>query len=333
MKPVLRHALLRATTHQTQSHRRRSARTRRWIPLILMSLVIAPHRIPGGQTKNELEQKIQSIIRTFSSRLGIAPQVMVRIVPQNPRLISVEYAAGRTDRFQMSFEEGFLPTLNDTELRAAVAHEMGHIWIYTHFPFLQTELLANQQARKLVTRSELARVYQKVWERNGEKGNLIAVLGPEEGGGAQRGTSIAEPSVDSAATHETVESLTLEGPRVYVETANELRSLTGLSGSSEQGRTPPLPTEISGSLTHACPDCIVMASKENADYIVVLGRGSLHEGLRQWAWTVYDKGGILLDKGATNLAENSAQQAIRSLLTNWRRAHRRMVTSAGTDKD
>jgi hypothetical protein len=69
--------------------------------------------------------------------------------------------------------------MNDGELDAAVAHEMGHIWIFTHFPYLQTESLANQQALKLVSRSELQKVYEKMWMWRGEThGDLSELLGP-----------------------------------------------------------------------------------------------------------------------------------------------------------
>jgi hypothetical protein len=47
------------------------------------------------------------------------------------------------------------------------------VWIFTHHPFLQTEVLANQIAQRLVPRSSLVQVYEKVWKRQGTKGDLI----------------------------------------------------------------------------------------------------------------------------------------------------------------
>ena len=44
-----------------------------------------------------------------------------------------------------------------------VAHELGHVWIYTHHPYLQTEQLANQIAMRVVSRESLDSVYGKVW--------------------------------------------------------------------------------------------------------------------------------------------------------------------------
>lgn len=43
-------------------------------------------------------------------------------------------------------------------------------------PILQTETLANQQALKLVSREDLEKVYEKVWEWNGDKGSLAQAL-------------------------------------------------------------------------------------------------------------------------------------------------------------
>jgi hypothetical protein len=81
--------------------------------------------------------------------------------------------------FQMAFEERFLERLDPDDLKAIVAHELGHVWIFTHHPYLQTERLANSIAMRAVTRESLERVYTKVWEREGTKGDLARFLGPQ----------------------------------------------------------------------------------------------------------------------------------------------------------
>ena len=58
-----------------------------------------------------------------------------------------------------------------------MAHELGHVWIYTHHPFLQTEELANEIAMRVVSRELLESLYQKVWERTGTKGKLTYLPG------------------------------------------------------------------------------------------------------------------------------------------------------------
>ena len=59
------------------------------------------------------------------------------------------------------------------EIDAVVAHELGHVWIFTHHPFLHTEELANQIAMQVVPQDTLAAVYDKVWKRVGRKGDLV----------------------------------------------------------------------------------------------------------------------------------------------------------------
>ena len=76
----------------------------------------------------------------------------------------------------LSLDRNFLDTLDDSELTAAIAHELGHVWIFTHHPYLQTELLANQIAMKVVTRESLEKVYQRVWKDKGTKGDIEEFL-------------------------------------------------------------------------------------------------------------------------------------------------------------
>jgi hypothetical protein len=86
-------------------------------------------------------------------------------------MVSVEF--DDTDKgFLLSVEEEFIGELTDEELQAAVAHELGHVWIFTHHPYLQTEALANQIAQRVVPRASLVQVYEKVWKRQGTRGDL-----------------------------------------------------------------------------------------------------------------------------------------------------------------
>jgi hypothetical protein len=124
-------------------------------------------------------ERLQSMVDRLRSELAIADSVRVKIVPTNPLLVSVEPVepAGGTNTYLMSFEEPFLAGLEDDELQAIVAHELGHVWIFTHHPYLQTERLANHVAMRAVSRTSLERVYVKVWERAGTKGDLAHFLG------------------------------------------------------------------------------------------------------------------------------------------------------------
>src|SRR5439155_15270508 len=97
--------------------------------------------------------------------LAIEQPVNVSMVPSNPKLFSVVPAEHQPAMFLLSIEEGFAQDLSATELRAAVAHELGHVWIFTHFPFLQTEELANDIASRVVSRDTLTPLYDKVWKK------------------------------------------------------------------------------------------------------------------------------------------------------------------------
>jgi predicted Zn-dependent protease len=81
--------------------------------------------------------------------------------------------------FRLAIEESCLEVLTEAELRAAIAHELGHVWVFTHHPYLQTEELANRIAMRGVSRQTLERVYEKVWKRVGTKGDLALFFGEE----------------------------------------------------------------------------------------------------------------------------------------------------------
>ena len=118
---------------------------------------------------------LQDMVDGLKARLDLPVEVTVALVPTNPLLVSVSPVRGRTS-FQMSFEEGFLDRLSGEELRTIVAHELGHVWIYTHFPYLQTERGANEIALRVVSRESLEDVYGKVWSRKAVKMDLAKYL-------------------------------------------------------------------------------------------------------------------------------------------------------------
>jgi hypothetical protein len=128
--------------------------------------------IPNGRD----QQRIQEIVNEFMARLTMPQKVAVAVVPKNPLMVSVEYTDPASG-FLLTVEEEFISELTQEELEAAVAHELGHVWIFTHHPYLQTEVLANQIAQRLVPRSSLVQVYEKVWKRQGTKGDLTRFVG------------------------------------------------------------------------------------------------------------------------------------------------------------
>jgi Peptidase family M48 len=129
---------------------------------------------PASRTTSDaaivLANRLQVLVDDFRVRLSIPDAVVVSIISRNALVVSVERI--NDGRFALSVEDGFLNTLNDDELNAVVAHELGHVWIFTHHPYLQTEESANRIALRLVSRDSLERVYDKVWTRAGTRGHL-----------------------------------------------------------------------------------------------------------------------------------------------------------------
>lgn len=130
--------------------------------LFLLSLLLGLGReaVSAGDTSSTSVREIQSIVGDFLLELGLSETVHVAISPANERLVSVE-RFGEGD-FLMSFDRNFLEYLNQEDLRATIAHELGHVWIFTHHPYLHTEELANRIALKLVSWECLERIYERV---------------------------------------------------------------------------------------------------------------------------------------------------------------------------
>lgn len=147
--------------------------------LIALSLsspgLFAAERAAGGS--GTTKKKLQLLVRHLKTRLSIPAVVSVSIVARNPLMMSIEAPKDQKGVFLLAIDANFLQTLTDDELEAAIAHELGHVWVFTHHPYLQTEELANQIAMRAVSRESLERVYAKVWERGGTKGDLARFLG------------------------------------------------------------------------------------------------------------------------------------------------------------
>jgi hypothetical protein len=148
-----------------------------WIPVVLLFGVGAARDEAAWVPRNEAA-RIQNVANDLKERLALSGDIVVELVEANSRLVSVEVLKDRENTFLLSLEDAFVDTLTDEELEAVLAHELGHVWIFTHHPYLQTEQLANRIAMQVVSRDRLAAVYGKVWERNGTKGDLVRFLSP-----------------------------------------------------------------------------------------------------------------------------------------------------------
>jgi hypothetical protein len=117
-------------------------------------------------------ERVQRVSDMLRLRLNILERVVVTVVAHNPLVMSVETLSGRSGPFVISADGEFISSLTDAELEAAVAHELGHVWIYTHHPYVQSERLANDVALRVVAAEVFVPVYEKVWRRMGMRGNL-----------------------------------------------------------------------------------------------------------------------------------------------------------------
>ena len=152
---------------------------------VVLLLWLLPLRSGVSPTTSAIEPiaersivSLQDLTDDLRGRLHITERVHVTLVDHNPLVMSVETLAGRTGPFVISVDREFIQELTLSEVEAAIAHELGHVWIYTHAPYVQTERLANDVAMRVVNRAAFEPVYEKVWARTGIKGNLIEFIGP-----------------------------------------------------------------------------------------------------------------------------------------------------------
>ena len=117
-------------------------------------------------------RRIQELVDAVRMELAVSHVVSVELVATNPLKASVEPVKGAAGAFRLSLERSFLEQLTPVELKAVIAHELGHVWIYTHHPYLHTEQLANQIALRVVSRESLDSVYGKVWPNAAGRGSL-----------------------------------------------------------------------------------------------------------------------------------------------------------------
>ena len=122
------------------------------------------------------EAQIKLIADGLCQQLSLQQDIQVSIIPHNDLMVSVEHVRV-PNSYVLSFDRQFLNSLSNEELTAAVAHELGHIWIFSHRPYLQTEALTNEIAMRAVTRQSLTKLYSKLWSHLGTDGNLAEFLG------------------------------------------------------------------------------------------------------------------------------------------------------------
>jgi hypothetical protein len=146
---------------------------RLWAGVCLI-LIVQSSAVEGWTRLQNNARKIKDIVASLKKQLNISAEISYEVVPHNDLLVSVEPIRGKKGAYMISFDAAFLAMLDEDELPAAVAHEMGHVWIFTHHPYLQTEDLANAVAHRLVTIAQLDRLYDKVRVVKSPPANLTA---------------------------------------------------------------------------------------------------------------------------------------------------------------
>ena len=148
---------------------------RLWITVSLI-LMVQSSTVEGWNRLQHNARKIKDIVADLKKQLNINAEITTAVVAKDELLVSVAPVRGRKDAFQISFDATFLAMLDEEELPAAIAHELGHVWIFTHHPYLHTEDLANAIAHRLVSVAEIDRLYEKVRIVKSPPSNLYATM-------------------------------------------------------------------------------------------------------------------------------------------------------------
>jgi predicted Zn-dependent protease len=149
------------------------------LALLLCATGVQAESNGSGATRPVRDVRLEKIAAELSAALEMRKTIQVAIVPTNERVVSVEpFVSG--EGYRVEIERAFLDQLDEEEIVAALAHEIGHVWIFSHRPHLQTEALANEIALKIVPRKQLENLYGKLWRYIGSTGNVMDLLGTEK---------------------------------------------------------------------------------------------------------------------------------------------------------
>ena len=161
---------------------RDAARCATSVAIVLMAVSLVTPCVVAAERPTvavSTAERLHRIVRDLKIRLEISAPVVVSIVPSNGLMVSVGAPTERERSFRLEIDATFLARLTEEETEAAIAHELGHVWIFTHHPYLHTEELANQIAMRAVTRAALERLYGKAWKHGETRGELARVLRAE----------------------------------------------------------------------------------------------------------------------------------------------------------
>ena len=164
------------------------------LSVAVVFLVVVPIAPDPPNFLNLRTARAHDIVDHLRAKLGITSEVDLILVKYHPLVFSVEPEDPRKQRFRLTMEAGFLLILDDEELLGAMAHEMGHVWIFTHHPYLQTETLANMIGQRVAPRRSFEKVYTKLWAYEHTSGVAMdELLGPPQ---TSNSTTTGEPDAN-----------------------------------------------------------------------------------------------------------------------------------------
>jgi hypothetical protein len=169
-----------------------------WIRTALVSAFVLLNAAPISRDLFDIvavrTARAGEIVNQLRAALQIDSDVQVAAITYHPLVFSVEPLDKSKDHFVLSMEINFLLKLDDDELYAALAHELGHVWIFKHFPFLQTERLANSIALRVVPRENFESLYMKLWRYESAAGApMDDLLGPKPNANSPNAVLSAAP--------------------------------------------------------------------------------------------------------------------------------------------
>ena len=166
-----------AHTNARQGFRRNCLRSAYILPVLFAFVLPLTTCRPVRANVDHDRNRLDEIVDVLKKQFGITSPVQVEVIAHNPLGFSVQPSGTR--KFVLLVDANFVRLLDDEELTAALAHELAHVWIYTHHPFLHTESLANQIAMQVVRRDSLKHLYVKVSTFYGDRRAIDEVLGAE----------------------------------------------------------------------------------------------------------------------------------------------------------
>jgi hypothetical protein len=161
-----------------------------WTRAALVSAFVLLNAVPISRDLFDIvalrTARAGEIVNQLRAALQIDSDVQVAAVTYHPLVFSVEPLDKSKDHFVIS--------MDDEELHAALAHELGHVWIFKHFPFLQTERLANSIGLRVVPRENFEALYMKLWRYESAAGApLDDLLGPKQNAASPNAVLSAAP--------------------------------------------------------------------------------------------------------------------------------------------